>query len=472
MLFNTYTFLLFFPAVVLVYYLVGDKWKQLVLLLASFLFCGWLHPANGIVLSISILANYSIGLCFKKLKLAQRGYLLALGIIANVLLFFFFKFPAFHAAWAFIYPLGLSYYTLQGISYLTELYWENIEAERGLLSFSLYLAFFPKLIAGPVERPEAFLPQCSTPKIFDTVEITLGLRLILLGAFKKIVVADNLAAMCNNVLDHPAQEHGIRIMMAILFYAFQLYMDFSGYTAMAIGLARILGYKLSINFERPFHSHNISEFWRRWHISFSGWLREYLYTSFAILTRSWGKYGIMIAIWATFTISGLWHGSNPTFLVYGTLHGLALAWEMNSRNFRKKLSQRMPGILYNYLSRTLTFLYLCFCWVFFRASSVRDALTIFSNLFRNISADLNMLLHTHTDRLAYFSLDEPIGVLITAVLGTALVMAIEYRHKESELPLLLSKMPRWSRWSLYLLIAFVIMNYGGHKELKFIYFQF
>jgi D-alanyl-lipoteichoic acid acyltransferase DltB (MBOAT superfamily) len=243
-------------------------------------------------------------------------------------------------------PLGISFYVFQVIGYNLEIYWENAKPEQHLGHFAAYVMFFPKLISGPIERAHLFLPQIKSEKRFNYDYIKSGLQLILWGLFKKLVIADRIDPVTNLIFNNVDDYHGLSLIIGIGLYIVQLYADFSGYTDIALGLARTLGYKLTDNFNRPFQATSISDFWRRWHITLSSWVLDYIYTPVAASKRGWGKYGTIYALIITFTILGFWHGASWNFVIYGFLHALAVSYEFLTKKIRVKLSNKIPSAVY------------------------------------------------------------------------------------------------------------------------------
>jgi len=245
-----------------------------------------------------------------------------------------------------ILPIGLSFHTFQAMSYTIEVYRRNQKAERHFGIYALYVMFYPQLVAGPIERPQNLLHQFREEHHFDYTRVTSGLKLMLWGMFKKVVIADNLSTFVTQVYDSPHNFSGLPLIVATLFFSIQLYCDFSGYSDIAVGSAQVMGFTLMKNFDRPFFSASISELWRRWHISLSTWLRDYLYTPISVVTRNWEKWGIVFSLIVTFVLAGLWHGADWKFVVFGFLHGIALAYEFLTRKTRKKISKKVPSYIY------------------------------------------------------------------------------------------------------------------------------
>ncbi len=324
--------------------------------------------------------------------------MLVMSIVANVGILGFFKyinfvdanltvlFGALHLGWAIphldiILPIGLSFHTFQSMSYTIEVYRGRQQAERHLGIYALYVMFYPQLVAGPIERPQNLLHQFREPHTFDAERVIDGLKLMLWGFFKKVVIADRLALYVNGIYDHPAAQHGWPLIIATYFFAFQIYCDFSGYTDIAIGAAQVMGFRLMDNFNRPYFAKSIVEFWQRWHISLSSWFRDYLYIPLGgnrVAVPRW-CFNIMVV----FLVSGLWHGANWTFIVWGALHGVyviagvaTFAWQ---RKFLRIRRHARIGWSRRWIEAFVTFHLVLIAWVFFRAASLSDAGYIFGD---------------------------------------------------------------------------------------------
>jgi D-alanyl-lipoteichoic acid acyltransferase DltB (MBOAT superfamily) len=270
------------------------------------------------------------------------------------------------------------------MSYTIEIYRGNQKPETHFGIYALYVMFYPQLVAGPIERPQNIMHQYHEYHRFDSQMFLDGLRLMLWGFFKKVVIADRIAWYVSPVFDDPSKYHSLNILVAVFFFAIQVYCDFSGYSDIALGSAQTMGFRLMTNFNRPFlFATNITEFWRRWHISLYTWFNDYLYTPLVIAFRDYGKWGIAAAIIITFTLSGLWHGADWAFVIYGLLHGFAITYEMLTKKIRKKLSKKIPAPLYTGASILITFVVVSIIWIFFRAGNIHKATIVFHSLFAN-----------------------------------------------------------------------------------------
>jgi D-alanyl-lipoteichoic acid acyltransferase DltB (MBOAT superfamily) len=333
--------------------------------------------------------------------------------------------------------------------------------------------FFPKLVAGPVERAHNLIPQLKEKHSFDYQQVADGLKLIMWGLFKKIVIADRLAVVVNQVYNNVSDYNGFYYIIATLFYAIQLYCDFSGYTDIALGTAKTLGFKLTDNFNRPYFSKSISEFWTRWHISLSSWLRDYLYTPLAIEKRDWGNWGIIFSLMITFILCGLWHGDNWTFVIWGTIHGCALSIDFITRNFRKRISKRVPMPLYSTFAIFSTFAFLCFTFIFFRANNINDALFIVSHLFSGVG---NVLAHC-TNAAYMKAIFSALGLtqkeLIVAFLAIVLLYGVELLQGKGSIIEMIKRRHVVLRWLIYYTMLALFFLFGTFNSSQhFIYYQF
>jgi D-alanyl-lipoteichoic acid acyltransferase DltB (MBOAT superfamily) len=400
MLFNSFDFFIFFPVVTLLFFLTPQKYKWLLLLLASCYFYMQFIPYYMLILGAMILIDYFAGIWIASaVDKKQKKLFLIISIASNLGLLFIFKYYNFFIHYfkeAFpneqllpyfnlILPIGLSFHTLQAMSYTIEVYRGNCEAERHPGKYALYVMFYPQLVAGPIERPQHLLPQWNEPKELNYANLANGLKMMLWGFFKKLVIADRIAVIVNTVYGNPAEYDSLSILFATYLFAFQIYCDFSGYSDIAIGAAKVMGYELVENFRVPYLSSSVREFWTRWHISLSRWLKDYIYIPLGgNRVRKWRWYYNVLLV---FLLSGLWHGANTTFLIWGLLHGIYLIISMIMAQGRvpsKKLFAKAGRII-------VTFHLVAFAWIFFRASSLKHAaiilhqLTTFSNYaFRNM----------------------------------------------------------------------------------------
>ena len=349
MLFNSFTFLIFFPVVVAVYFALPHRFRWAWLLAASCYFYMAFIPIYILILFFTIAIDYVAGIVIENAEGRKRKLFLAASIVANVGVLAVFKYFNFLSAnanaiaevfhWPYelpilgiILPIGLSFHTFQAMSYTIEVYRGRQRAERHLGIYSLYVMFFPQLVAGPIERPQNLLHQFYERHDFDYDRVTNGLRKMAIGLFMKVVIADRLARYVNVVYPNPTNFQGLTLVVATVFFAFQIYCDFAGYSMVAIGSAEVMGFRLMKNFDRPYLSKSISEFWSRWHISLSSWFRDYVYIPLGgnRVARSRWYYNLFI----TFLLSGLWHGANMTFVIWGALHGIFVVISRHTQKLR------------------------------------------------------------------------------------------------------------------------------------------
>ena len=503
MLFTSLPFLAFFSITAIVYWLIPAKLRWMLLLSSSLFFYGWFRPAYVILLSVSVLFNYACGLRIgNSQNFPSKRRLLLLGIIINVLILAGFKYcipvsdllvhtlhPVIITETFFsklILPLGISFFTFSNISYLIEAKRMSIKPERHLGHFANFVIFFPKLLQGPIERPGPFLAQLRSEKAFDYTIVTGGMRLMVWGFFKKLVIADRLAVIVNAVYGHPGQNHGAVLLIATVFFAFQVYLDFSAWIDIARGAAAILGFNLSQNFNRPYSSKSIQDFWTRWHMTLSSWLRDYIFlpSAFAIsrklpLERYAGirtdNLIYSIAIILTFFVCGIWHGTGWNFIIWGELFALFLVFDRFTGQARKRFYRKsgLSGIpwLFNTAQLLLTFLLVSLTWVFFRAGSPGEALSILKNIFVswNGSSALPVLL-AKGNFLVYPGFRLPDLIIVLA--GIPMVSILEYGFYEKQLWTRFGSFPWPVRWLSYYLFVLLILAFGVSESVSFIYFKF
>jgi alginate O-acetyltransferase complex protein AlgI len=401
MLFCSQAFLVFFAVVFAVYWaLPWSRARVLLLLVASFYFYACWNRWLAALIGLSATFDFAVGLGLERSRSSlKRSLLLGLSLAANLGLLAYFKYANFFLSslqgalratgsevslpvLRVMLPIGISFYTFEAINYTVDVYRRRVPAERNVAHFLLFITFFPHLVAGPIVRARDFLPQLRRPKRWDWARMQLGTQFFLLGLFKKLAIADRMAAFADPVFADPGGYGSHAVWVAAVAYALQIYCDFSGYTDMAIGCAHLLGYKLAANFNLPYLSRNVSEFWRRWHISLSTWLRDYL---FIPLGGSLGGRGrTYLNLLVTMTLGGLWHGASWTFAIWGAFHGLLLIGHRIFRdvcNARPGLSEWLLGPVGTLARIGLTFLSVCIGWVFFRATSFGLAIEMLRRMF-------------------------------------------------------------------------------------------
>jgi D-alanyl-lipoteichoic acid acyltransferase DltB (MBOAT superfamily) len=366
-----------------------------------------------------------------------------------------------------ILPIGLSFHTFQSLSYVIEVYKGRQRVERNLGIYAVYVMFYPQLVAGPIERPQNLLHQFYEKHDFDYERVTSGLRLMLWGFFKKLVIADQLAVYVNQMYNSPSDFSSGQLLMATYFFAFQIFCDFSGYSDIARGSARVMGFKLMLNFDRPYFSKSIGEFWHRWHISLSTWFRDYLYISLGgNRVKKWRWYYNLFVV---FLISGLWHGANWTFVIWGGLHGFYLVFSIWTSRIREKIRDLLGlsshPLVQKVVQGLVTFHLVLFAWIFFRAGSLTDALFIIKKIVMGITATPHWAgsLWVPGYSRGYFFI----------VMAALLVMeTIHFIQCKKNIVHIIAQKPRWVRWVVYYCLIFGIIFFGNFGEMDFIYFQF
>jgi D-alanyl-lipoteichoic acid acyltransferase DltB (MBOAT superfamily) len=493
MSFTSCSFIVFFLITFSIYWALPERYRWILLLLSSLTFYAFAGPIYLVVLVSTILVNYFLAVEIdRKQENKNRNHLLFWGIVLNLIVLSIFKYydaasellaQEFHLAPnsssipVLVMPLGISFYTFTSISYLIEVKRRNIEAEKHLGYFSVYITFFPKLIMGPIERPQFFLPQVNRKKVFDYNQATQGMRLILLGAFKKLVVANRMANFVNPVFEDPWKYSGISLAVAVVFFAVQIYADFSGYIDIARGISNLLGFNLSHNFNRPYAARSIKEFWSRWHITLSTWLRDYIFLPIAYsLSRRFGRdhylrlrtdhFLYLIAITITFLICGIWHGVGWTFLIWGLLFviylSIARLTEKGRRKLRKVIGISKVPWLDNSIQVIATFLLVCFAWIFFKSQDIDDAYLIIRSVFNITSWTFHVNL---------FGKENLPEFLITIFLMALILFLTINKKAYSSLIFGIAK-PKLFRWTLYFVITALILYFGVFNNYQFIYFQF
>jgi D-alanyl-lipoteichoic acid acyltransferase DltB (MBOAT superfamily) len=471
MLFNTLDYILFLPVVIIGYYLLNAKYRWVLLLVASYYFYMCWKPEYVILIVVSTLIDYFSGIQMgkRKIKKKRRPFLL-LSLAANLGLLFSFKYFNFFSETAtavaqgldlsvhfpvvdFLLPVGISFYTFQTLSYSIDVYKGELKAERHLGHFALYVSFFPQLVAGPIERFSSLSPQLKKANSFNYDNLRNGLRLILFGLFAKMVIADNVAPIANEIFDAPELYNSLAISLGLVFYSFQLYCDFFGYSIIAIGSALIMGVKLMDNFSTPYLAINIADFWRRWHISLSTWFRDYIY--FPMGGNRTSKLRWTFNIVAIFVISGFWHGAGLTYVFWGLMVGGLYVIE-NTINKLLKINPKVrPFSIEHILRATKTFIIIGLSWIFFRSATISDSWVMFDALFSNFGLEGEVL-------------EIPTNIWIL-LLGFIVLDWILYNKRFDTW---IEKMPFIARWSIYAVLIFSIIVFTGVEEIPFIYFQF
>ena len=462
MSFISLNFVTLFVCTFLLYYTLPPKYRKAILLLSSCIFIGYYHIAFLIIALLISLATFFLGKWVgqsKHEKDTKRIYISGLCFLITGWLAFRYAnlLPGVH----WLFPLGISFYTFQALSYLTEIYWKEEEPEENLADFMIYMLFFMKFLSGPIERARDMLPQLKSGKPVAYPSIVYGMKLIVVGLIKKLILADYISPYIDGIFNSIHTASGIQLLMACLLYPVELYGDFSGYTDIALGGACMLGFKLSPNFNRPFIAQTTAEFWRRWHMSLSFWVRDYLYLPLSSGMRRWGQWGVFLSLSLTFAGLGAWHGAEWNYIIYGLIQGLIIFYEMKTAMIRNKIKNWIGNPLFTTLSILRTYLLFAFSLIFFRLESVSDALYY----IRNIS------FSTHAS-WKEVSIGIPDHNCIVA--GSALVLILVYEYFMSKRDLLeaLEKQPMLVRWGIYYLLAIMFFTLGQFNSDSFIYLQY
>jgi alginate O-acetyltransferase complex protein AlgI len=479
MLFDSLAFLVFFPVVVILYFSLKQEHRWILLLIVSYYFYMSWRAEYILLIIISTLVNYVAGMQIHASRTRSRKrWFLLMSLIVNLGLLFTFKYWNFFsgalrdllAQFAIpfnpvtlniLLPIGISFYTFQTLSYSIDVYNGKIRPERHLGIFATYVSFFPLVLAGPIERAKNLIPQFTEDHKFEYEQVTDGLQQMLWGFFKKMVIADKLALVVNTVYNNPASYTGLPLILATVLFAVQLYCDFSGYTDIAIGAARVMGIRLMQNFNHPYFSKSISEFWRRWHISLSSWFRDYLYIPLGgnrVAVPRW-----YLNLFIVFLVCGLWHGANWTFIVWGALHGFYLVFALISKGLRERAARltrisQMPW-LHDALKIAITFALVNIGWIFFRANTLGEARYILTHLFTGLDQGIS---------------DLGLGVFGLLYFLTLIIVLefIDLIQEHEGMRRFFSARPAWFRWSAYLILIVWILLFGVFEKTTFIYFQF
>jgi D-alanyl-lipoteichoic acid acyltransferase DltB (MBOAT superfamily) len=479
MIFNSVTFLIFFTTFFLLYWLLANrniKLQNILLLIGSYIFYGWADwRFLSLIIAVSLI-NFYLGRSIEKSSNPKiRQLLLYIGLIQGIGGLVFYKYYNFFVTSIndsfqilsihinlqtlnLIVPIGISFFTFRTISYLLDISKGKIVAAKDWLVFFNYVSFFPSLLAGPIDKAKLLVPQLEQKRAFDYIKSVDGLRQILWGLFKKVAIADYCAPITDNIFENYQTLHGSTLVLGAFLYTFQIYTDFSGYSDMAIGFARLLGFNITKNFAFPLFSQNIAEFWRKWHISLTSWLTEYVFTPLSITFRDLGKFGLILAIVINFTIIGIWHGPNWTYILFGFLHGcyyipLILKGTMNKKKVIAK-DKLLPNL--NELNNMLmTFTLVMFTFILFRSNSIGNAFSYYSKIFN----------------WSLFTLPEVSAV--TGILLIIILVSIEWigRDRNYAIENLFNIKRKAYRWSFYLILSLLIFLFQG-KQQAFIYFQF
>ncbi|REG89320.1 MBOAT family O-acyltransferase [Winogradskyella sediminis] len=490
MLFNSLDFAIFFPIVFALYWLVARNLtlRNVLILVASYTFYGWWDWRFLFLIAVSTIVDFYVGKQMHKVEdKGKRKQLLLVSLFVNLGFLVYFKYTNFFiesfvdsfrlfgnelevSTLNIILPVGISFYTFQTLSYTIDIYRKQLKPTHDILAFSAFVSFFPQLVAGPIERASHLLPQFYKTYTFNYKLVKSGLLLMAFGLFKKMVIADRAALYVNQVYNNVDDYGGVGYIYATVLFAFQIYCDFSGYSDIAIGLGRTMGFDLMKNFDSPYISKSLTEFWRRWHISLSTWFRDYLYIPLGGNKK--GKFRTYANIFIVFVVSGLWHGAALTFIIWGAIHGVILMIEKGTFKIRKNIFNKL-GLLKNNFSNHLffgliIFSIVCFAWVFFRANSLSDSFQIASGFFNDFNLGDIFKKDTY---LIGFKPNE-FKIISIAIL---LLFMFEYLQRKHNIITYLNNQSTVFRWLFYLNIVLTIIVFGiyGDRNIQeFIYFQF
>ena len=485
MVFNSITFLIFFPCVVFLYFILPQKIRWIMLLIASYYFyMSWNAQLIFLILFTTIVSYLSALVIerYKKKSIQQAAMIATLILTLGILVVFkyfnflshsvtavlnWFSLPVHEVTKNLILPVGISFYTFQTLSYVIDVYRGSIKAERHLGYYALFVSFFPQLVAGPIERPENLLPQLRKKHRWNTEDAAAGLRMMAIGFFKKMVVADLVAPYVDAVYNNPSAANGLSIVIATILFTFQIYGDFAGYTDIAIGCSRIMGIRLRKNFNSPYISESIKEFWGRWHISLSTWFRDYVYIPLGGSRCS--KICYLRNIMIVFLTSGLWHGANWTFVLWGGLHGLYQWIGILTKNIKRKI-WKIIGIsedsrFIHGVRRFTTFILVSFAWMFFRANSSQDLGILLQSFIHQWSMQGDYLVQS-MQIMDITWVEAAISVVSIAVMFR---LDKEQRMLEQNNSIRVNMRYVYMVWII--LLAWIILQ-AGNGTSAFIYFQF
>ena len=471
MLFNSIAFIIFFPLVCLAYFLLPYRFRWIFLLIVSYYFYMNWQPMYAILLLGATITTFLCGRCLEKYNynIEIKKLILLITLLVNLGMLFVFKYYNFINESVFLLlesigirwpipnfdillPVGISFYTFQAIGYAVDVYRGNIKAERNFGMYALFVSFFPQLAAGPIGRANKLLPQFHVEHTFNYPKIVLGLRQMLWGFFMKLVVADRVAIYVNAVYNNAEQHTGTTLLLASVFFTFQIYCDFAGYSNIAIGAAKVMGFELMENFRRPYWATSIREFWKRWHISLSSWFRDYVYMPLGGNRVSYPRH--LLNLFITFLVSGIWHGANWTFIAWGALHGVYLIIENIKIKFMGEA--KADTLVSRVLNTILCFILVTIGWIFFKANSIMDGWIIFSRIFTNIGP---------------LFIDLP--TMIMGCIGILILVVKDFVDEfYAEKRLLLDNKHLFIRWGIYVGLLALILSCGVFDGGQFIYFQF
>lgn len=409
MQFNSFIFFFFIITVTVIYYLSSSRKRNLVLLISNYFFYSYFDYRFALLLLVLTSSTYLIGNKIIDTKeFNKKRNLLIIAVAINLTVLSFFKYFNFFSrsfssilnmlGWGsdsltlnLLLPLGISFYIFQTLTYIFDTYFENITQKYKYIDFAVFASFFPTVVAGPIERASRLLPQINSERVLNINNIKLGFNLIVIGLFRKVLIGDAAGRIVNNIFAEPQYYTSFEIFTSIILYSIQIYNDFAGYSNIARGVAKILGFDIYINFRQPYFAVSVADFWRRWHISLSLWLKDFLFTPLQLKFRYYKKWGNVIALMITFTLCGLWHGASWTFVFWGFLHGFYMSFALLTVNQKKYLNGFFKNKkLLHILQIIITFFLITFAWIFFRADSFNASFLIISKLFEFTSGEFTL----------------------------------------------------------------------------------
>lgn len=494
MVFNSISFLIFFPIVLCVYFVMPKQIRRVWLLVSSYYFYMCWNPVYSLLILASTLITYFCGLIIGKStdNLQIKKLVLFIGLLSNLGILFYFKYFNFlMESWnhlgvifhikimpthSLLLPVGISFFTFQALGYMIDVYRGTTKAEKNIVNYALFVSFFPQLVAGPIERSDHFLKQIQLEtehKLWNYERVTSGLMIMLWGFFQKVVIADRIAVIVDTVFHHYEQYEMFGLSIGAIAFGIQIYCDFSGYSWIAIGAAKVLDFELMENFNTPYLSRSIVDFWRRWHISLTAWFRDYVYIPLGGNRCSKMKHYRNIMI--TFLLSGLWHGANWTYVVWGGIHGIYQIVEKEITPWIGKLNSKcntkVESFGYKLSQILLTFFFVDFAWIFFRANTIRDALHYIYRMFR-----FRDYWSFYDESILTLGLDlKECWILLLALVALAIVDLIKYQMKQN-IDSFLSTQWIVFRWAVLVGLIYNCVIYGyygpGFDSAQFLYFQF
>jgi alginate O-acetyltransferase complex protein AlgI len=470
MLFNSFEFIPFLVIVYILYWFIFNRdlnIQNILLLASSYYFYSCWDWRFLFLLILSTLIDYSFGLLISRSSKRKKLFLW-LSIFNNLAILGFFKYYNFFVLnarsaltlsgfhfdpWllSVILPVGISFYTFHGMSYVFDIYNGKAKPTKNFIEYAVFVCFFPLLVSGPIERATHLLPQVKMRRSFSYQQTLEGLRLILWGYFLKVVIADSLSVFVNDIFRNYRTFSGPVLILGAIYFSFQLYGDFCGYTNIAIGVAKLFGFELLSNFKYTFFSISVTEYWRRWHISLSTWFYDYVFNPTVAALRDWGKGAVAFGLLFTFFLSGLWHGAGWQFIFYGIMHGVAIVYEFFTKKMRKNLFSKIPKRLKDILSMGLTFSYISLANIFFRADTLRHGFSYVGHIFSGVFK----LNFSNRSGLIY----------------VILPLVIDWQQRKSERSVLNIK-NTFLRWGMYVFLGMSILIYSIDDQSPFIYFQF